>query len=118
MKIFIALPICALIASPAAADPIVATAPSNDSRSVVVQIADLNLESASGLDRLDRRLRSAARSVCDVRADPESLVRKMTTARCFDAALTDGRKAGRELIAARQAGTLAAAATMITIVRR
>lgn len=118
MRIFVTLPILALVAPPVAAEPIVATAPWSESRSVIVQVADLNLESKSGLARLDRRLRAAARSVCDVRPDPESLVRKISAERCYDTALTDGREAGRELIAARQAGIQVAAAATITIVRR
>ncbi|ABF54824.1 UrcA family protein [Sphingopyxis alaskensis] len=117
MKIFVTLPILALVASPAAAEPIVATAPWSDSRSVIVSVADLNLKSNGGLDRLDRRLRSAARLVCDVRPDPEPLLRKSSAARCFKDALEDGREAGRQLVAARQVGTLAAAAATITIIR-
>lgn len=117
MKLFVCLPVLLLAATSAAAEPIVATAPTGNTKSIAVSYADLNLGSESGLARLDSRLRAAARWVCDVRPDNESLLRKTATARCFDTALENGREMGRELIAARQSGTQLAAASVITVSR-
>lgn len=115
MKALVCFPVLLLAATPAFAEPIVATAPRGDTESVAVSYADLNLDSADGLARLDSRLRSAARMVCDVRPEPESLLREQATARCFRSALAKGREAGRELIAARASGVELAALGMITV---
>lgn len=117
MKIFACFPVLLLVATSAAAQPIVSTAPTGDTRSIAVSYSDLNLGSESGLARLDSRLRAAARWVCDVRSDNESLLRKSATSRCFDDALDNGREMGRQVIAARQSGTQLAAASVITMFR-
>jgi len=70
------LPILLIFAAPVTAEPIVATAPNGDAQSVLVSYADLNLGSDSGMARLESRLRAAARQVCDVRTDLESLRHK------------------------------------------
>jgi UrcA family protein len=117
MRIFMALPLLLLGAAPAFSQPIVATAPAGEIEVVKVSYADLNLDTDIGLARLDSRLRSAARSVCDVRPEFENTVREMATGRCFRSALSRGRDAGREIIAARQAGTPMALASAILISR-
>lgn len=106
------LPVLLIFAAPVAAEPIVATAPKGDAQSVLVSYADLNLGSESGMARLESRLRAAARQVCDVRPDMESLRHKLATSRCFDVALERGRDAGREVIAAYRSGQRLAARTI------
>lgn len=53
----------AAIAAAGLATPLLAAAP-DDARSVSVKYADLDLNTASGVDRLYRRIESAAREVC------------------------------------------------------
>lgn len=118
MRIFVALPLLLLGAAPAFSQTIVATAPAGETEVVKVSYADLNLDSDVGLARLDSRLRAAARSVCDVRPEFENSVREMATGRCFRSALSRGRDAGREIIAAQQAGTPMTLASAILISRR
>ena len=118
MRILMALPLFLLGAAPAFSQPIVATAPAGEVKVVKVGYGDLNLDSESGLARPDSRLRAAARSVCDVRPEFENTVREMATSRCFRSALSRGRDAGREIIAARQAGTPMTLASAIMISRR
>ncbi len=117
MNRFACLSVLLLGAAPAAAEPILATAPRGETVSVLVNVADLNLDSPHGIARLDSRLRHAARSVCDVRLGQETLLHKSATTRCFRASLENGREAGRQLIAARQSGTTLAAASAITVAR-
>lgn len=118
MKTLICVSIALLGAAPALAQPIVATAPRGEVESITVSYADLDIATESGWARLDGRLRVAARSVCDVRPEPESLTRERASSRCFRSALAKGREAGREAMAARQSGTLLAAADVITVLRR
>ena len=118
MRIFMALPLLLLGAAPAFSQPIVATAPSGEVEVAKVSYADLDLDSEVGLARLDSRLRGAARSVCDVRPEFENLVREMATGRCYRSALSRGREAGKEIIAAQQAGTPMTLASAIMISRR
>lgn len=117
MKVLACLPVLLLAATSVAAQPIIATAPRGDTESVTVNYADLNLNTENGMARLDGRLRSAARIVCDVRPEQESLVRERATSRCFNVALARGREEGRQLAAAQRSGTVLAAATVLTIVR-
>src|SRR3546814_18373787 len=77
--------------------PIVATAPAGEIKVVKVGYADLNLDSESGLARLDSRLRAAARSVCDVRPEVETTLREMATSRCFRSR-TEERRVGKECV--------------------
>src|SRR3546814_6868210 len=77
MNRLICLTVLSLAATPAAAQPIIATAARGEGQTVLVHYSDLNLSSESGMARLDSRLRAAARQVCDVRLDKESL-RTMT----------------------------------------
>lgn len=117
MRLVLALPLSLLCAAPAFSQPIVATAPAGDTAVVKVSYSDLNLESDVGLARLDSRLRAAARSVCDVRPEYETTLREMATSRCFRSALSRGREAGRDIIAARKTGTPMAVASAILISR-
>ena len=114
MKLFTCVPVLLLAATPAAAHPLVSTAPLGNTKSVTVSYADLNLESESGLTRLDSRLRAASRSVCP---DSEPMIRQAVTARCFRIALGNSREAARQMIAARQSGTQLAGASAITVTR-
>ncbi|MGH6696650.1 UrcA family protein [Sphingopyxis sp.] len=118
MRIFMALPLLLLGAAPVFSQPIVATAPAGEIEVVKVSYADLNLDSDVGLARLDSRLRAAARSVCDVRPEFESTVRKMSTRHCFRSALSRGREAGKEIIAAQRTGAPLTLASAIIISRR
>lgn len=118
MRIFMALPLLLLGAAPAFSQPIVATAPTGEIEVVKVSYADLNLASESGMARLDSRLRAAARSVCDVRPEFETTLREMATSRCFRSALSRGRDASEDIIAARKAGVPMAVASAIMITRR
>ncbi len=117
MRILMALPLFLLGAAPAFSQPIVATAPAGEVKVVKVGYGDLNLDSESGLARLDSRLRAAARSVCDVRPEFENTVREMATSRCFRSALSRGRDASRDIIAAAKAGAPIAVASAIMISR-
>ncbi|SNT01169.1 UrcA family protein [Sphingopyxis indica] len=116
MNRLICLTVLSLAATPAAAQPIIATAARGEGQTVLVHYSDLNLSSESGMARLDSRLRAAARQVCDVRLDKESLRTMTAESRCFDTALEQGRQAGREIMAARQSGQQLAAQT-ITVAR-
>lgn len=118
MRIFMALPLLLLGAAPAFSQPIVATAPAGEIKAVKVSYADLNLDTDAGWARLDSRLRAAARSVCDVRPEFESTVREMATGHCFRSALSRGREAGKEIIAAQRTGAPLTLASAITISRR
>jgi len=118
MKAFTCLPVLLLAAAPAFAQPIIATAPRGDIESVVVSVADLNLATNDGQDRLDGRLRAAARTVCDMQPGRGALIHEVATKRCFNSALAQGREAGREMIAAAQSGTVLASASVITLTRR
>lgn len=121
MKRFACLSVLLLASAPVAAEPIIATAPRGEPVSVRVNVSDLNFDSPRGLARLDSRLRYAARFVCDVRLGHESLLHKSATTRCFRSSLENGREAGRQLVAARQAarqsGTVLAAASAIAVTR-
>lgn len=117
MKVLVCFPVLLLAAAPALAETIVSTAPRGETESITVSFADLNINTEDGWARLDGRLRAAARTVCDVRPEQESLVREKATARCFRSALSKGREAGREMMAARQSGTLLAAASVIAVAR-
>lgn len=117
MKILVCFPVLLLAAAPALAQPIVATAPRGETESITVNFADLNINTEHGWARLDSRLRAAARSVCDVRPEREPLARETSTARCFNSALSKGRETGREMLAARQSGTMLAAASVITVAK-
>ena len=94
-----------------------ATAPAGEVKVVKVGYGDLNLDSESGLARLDSRLRAAARSVCDVRPEFENTVREMATGRCFRSALSRGRDASRDIIAAAKTGAPMAVASAIMFSR-
>lgn len=118
MRIFMALPLLLLGAAPAFSQPIVATAPAGEIEVVKVSYADLNLDTDAGWARLDSRLRAAARSVCDVRPEFESTLREMATGHCFRSALSRGREAGKEIIAAQRTGTPMTLASAIMISRR
>lgn len=120
MRIFVALPLLLLGAAPVFSQPqpIIATAPAGEIEVVKVSYADLNLDSDIGLARLDSRLRAAARSVCDVRPEQETTLREMATSRCFRSALSRGRDAGQEIIAAQRAGAPMTLASAIIISRR
>ena len=109
MNRLVSLTVLLLAAAPAGAQPIVATAARGEGQTVLVSYSDLNLNSESGMARLDSRLRAAARQVCDVRMDKESLRTMTAESRCFDTALEQGRQAGREIMAARQSGQQLAA---------
>src|SRR3546814_5066842 len=97
--------------------PFGAAAPAGEIKVVKFGYADLNLDSESGLARLDSRLRAAARSVCDVRPEIETTLREMATSRCFRSALSRGRDASRDVIAAAKAGEPMAVASTIIIAR-
>lgn len=58
-----ALLLGAVLAVPALTTPLLAATPA-DARSVSVSYGDLDLNTASGIDRLYRRIESAARAVC------------------------------------------------------
>ncbi|HKX89917.1 MAG TPA: UrcA family protein [Sphingopyxis sp.] len=117
MRILTALPLLLLGAVPAFSQPIVATAPAGEIEVVRVSYADLNLDSESGAARLDSRLRAAARSVCDVRPEYETTLREMATNRCFRSALSRGRDASRDVLAAQKAGVPLTVASAIMISR-
>lgn len=75
--------------------PIVSTAAENENiRSMAVSYADLNLMTEDGVDRLGNRVRTAARSVCDVRVAIRPLAENMATRKCFNGAM---ERAGRDV---------------------
>lgn len=89
----------ALVASLCAAAPAFAEAAPQRS----VETADLNLASSRGRDALDRRLKYAARAVCDV-GQSRDLVLKMRADRCYRTALSAARL-NAEAVIARRIGT-------------
>ena len=60
-----------------------------DTNSVVVRFGDLNLESASGVKSLHKRIRNAALSVCSS-IDTRILGLRDAYDQCVDKAITDG----------------------------
>lgn len=66
--------------------PMVSTA-RQDTRSIAVSYADLNLLSDSGVERLNTRVRSAAKSVCDARDARKPLRELLQSNKCFDGAM-------------------------------
>src|SRR3546814_15257232 len=117
MRILMALPLLLLGAAPVFAQPSGATAPGGEIKVGKVGYADLNLDSESGLARLDSRLRAAARSVCDVRPEVETTLRAMATSRCFRSALSRGRDASRDVIVAAKAAAPMAVSSPLIIAR-
>lgn len=47
-------------------EPMVATAPTSETHSIAVSYADLDLTENKGVDRLNTRVRNAARTICEV----------------------------------------------------
>lgn len=117
MKVLVCFPVLLVAAAPALAQTIVSTAPQGETESITVNFADLNINTEDGWARLDGRLRAAARTVCDVRTGMEPLAHETATNRCFRSALAKGRETGREMLAARQSGTVLAAASVIAIAK-
>ena len=83
-----------------------------DTASVLVRVGDLDLGNAKDMKRLDTRLKSAARSVCDsgsgirdiqvLRDDAECRAHALTGARTEVAALTRSVVGGRTEVALRR----------------
>jgi len=79
--------------SHAAEAPIVSTA-NVDYRTIRVSYADLDLAEANGVDRLNRRVRWAARSVCDKFSNFRPLGELQASNQCFKTSL---ERAGRDV---------------------
>ena len=75
-SIFAAAAALAAVASISAATPTFA-------RSATVAFGDLDLASSAGQARLDTRIRSAVRSVCEASGSNRSLTELRATARCI-----------------------------------
>jgi UrcA family protein len=86
----------ALVASLCVATPALADAPATRS----VQTGDLNLASATGQDVLDRRLRFAARAVCQI-DQSRDLTLRMKSVRCFRETMANARMDARTMIVRR-----------------
>ncbi len=84
-----------------AAAPAMATGTEN--ASVEVRLGDLNLEHAADRQRLDTRLRSAARSIC--RAGLRGTAENSRRAACVSAALANAGPQAERAIAQAQRGT-------------
>ena len=82
-----------------------ATAGSNDVPRTEVKVADLNLGTAEGQERLDQRIHAAAKKMCKV-GQPRSTSRipSADSQKCYDAALNSTRAQVASLIEAQRRG--------------
>ncbi|WP_338466967.1 UrcA family protein [Novosphingobium sp. ZN18A2] len=71
-------------------------------KSVKVPYHDLDLSTPQGQQALDRRVRSAARSVCDVSSRRVSLNEWVAARDCYQDAVSSARKAYADIIPARR----------------
>lgn len=79
-------------------------APLTETREVTVHYADLNLESAAGIESLYARIRSAAKKVCGS-AERTDLDAQSAMRTCREAAVANAvAKTGNAALAARHAG--------------
>ncbi len=83
-SIYAAAAALATVASLSAANPAFA-------RSATVSFGDLDLDSRAGQARLDARVRSAVRSVCEARSGNRPLAELRATARCMRDATATAR---------------------------
>jgi UrcA family protein len=102
-KTLTALTAAAIITAGAAAPALANSDNGRIYKSVTISYADLNLASEEGADRLESRIRSAARKVC---GPPENRsVRAMSDYRqCYKTAFNGGKKAMVTLVAQAESG--------------
>lgn len=82
-----------------------ATAGSSDVPHTQVKVADLNLSTAEGQKRLDRRIHAAAKKICQIgKAQSTSRIPSADRQKCYDAALSSTRAQVASLIEAQQRG--------------
>ena len=101
------MPYTTLLALAGALMPIPASA--GDLQTRIVHYSDLDLTKSDGITRLDRRIRTAARSVCRL-GDPRDLFVQTAITKCRSAALASAERQTQLAIAnARSAQQLASA---------
>jgi UrcA family protein len=83
--------------------PVAVSANDIDTVSVTVNVADLDLNSAKDQNRLNTRIKSAARKVCGTQ-NPRSLSEQVMSANCMANALKSTSKQAAIMIAASKAG--------------
>ena len=69
----------------------VSSAAGVEARDVAVSYQDLNLASLSDQTKLDRRVKAAARDVCDYVRAPGSMVPTTDSTKCYHQAVASGR---------------------------
>ncbi|RJF93941.1 UrcA family protein [Sphingomonas cavernae] len=67
-------------------EPMVATAPPSDARSIAVSYADLDLTEDKSVDRLNTRVRHAARTICEV-GGIKPVKMMQLSGECYDGAM-------------------------------
>jgi UrcA family protein len=83
--------------------PVAAHANDIENVSITVNAADLDLRSAKDQNRLNARIKSAARAVCNANSS-RSLSDKVNTANCMSAAIVSANQQADIMIAASKAG--------------
>lgn len=86
-------------------------APETDQATASVRIDDLNLASAQGRQRLDKRIDSAVRLMC--RAGGRTLADRALETQCIDSALADAKPQTERAIAQAQGGGTMLALLMV-----
>jgi UrcA family protein len=112
MKFAMMLAATAFTSGTAVAEPVVVTKSTPSLPTEVVSYADLNLGSAAGQTRLQRRIGAAAARVCSFDYGGMGLDEFVVTQACFKSARADGMRQMSELLAARSSGANLAAASL------
>lgn len=102
MKMILTLVCVAVLATAADAEPMVVMEGENRP-TLRVAYEDLNLGSAKGRERLNKRVTAAVRTMCrDDNLDP--LVMEMAEQRCYEASIREARAQVAQLLEARATG--------------
>jgi UrcA family protein len=82
-----------------------------------ISYGDLDLSSAGGKATLEQRIHAAASRVCSTGSNEQSLADNLAGRVCFKTSVADGLHQMDQLIAARNSGTVMAAAIVVAGVR-
>jgi UrcA family protein len=88
----------------AAEADVVVTGRASDAPSATIRYADLNLASAEGRTRLDRRIGFAARKLCGTLHAPQEYNTRMIISECQDSVLASAKPQVEAVIAAFESG--------------
>ena len=96
---------------PAAAETIIVT--ENAEPRAAVSVADLNLNSTTGVASLQRRIEGAAAELCLTTA-VEPIDTRLARAKCYRAAVSSGQRQIERMMAAQPTNSTASAALILT----